>query len=103
MAAASGAAPAGSNTNARSLRAPSPLTSEATIGVNGAPELSRPIPVSSRSGPNGYVTTPSNWWRRSKSLAVHSRRLGSPAVVAPPKPCRPKRDAEDWSRENASV
>ena len=37
----------GSNTNARSLRAPSPLMSEPTSGVNGAPELSRPIVVTS--------------------------------------------------------
>ncbi len=53
MAAASGLPVAGSNTNARSLRAPSPLMSEPTSGVNGAPDVSREMEVTSSAGPNG--------------------------------------------------
>src|SRR4051812_15128052 len=76
----------GSKMNARSLRAPSALMSEATIGVNGAPEDSRAIAVSSSPSLNGYVTVPTIEWRRSKLLGAHSGTLGLPAVVADAKP-----------------
>ena len=44
---------AGSNTNARSLRAPSPFTSDPTSGVKGTPDVSRAIAVSSSDPGNG--------------------------------------------------
>jgi hypothetical protein len=94
----------GSKMNARSLRAPSALTSDATIGVNGEPDESRPIAVSSSPSLNGYVTVPTNECRRSKLLGAHSRTLGSPAVVADENP--PVADpppADDWSCARDSV
>jgi len=50
----------GSKMNARSLRAPSALMSDATIGVNGAPDDSRPIAVISSPSLKGYVRVPTN-------------------------------------------
>src|SRR3954447_24277888 len=76
----------GSKMNARSLRAPSALMSDATIGVNGAPDDIRPIAVASSPSLNGYVRVPTNECRGSKLLGPHSRTLGSPAVVAAEKP-----------------
>jgi hypothetical protein len=43
---------------ARSLRAPSPLMSPPTTGVNGAPDVRRPFAVSSSHDVTGYVTNP---------------------------------------------
>jgi hypothetical protein len=46
-------ASAGSKTNARSLRAPSPLTSPPTIGVKGEPETKRAMSAMSSQRETG--------------------------------------------------
>ena len=78
---------AGSNTKARSLRAPSPLISDPTVGVNGVPDVRRPMAVISMAPVIGYVTVPRNECRRSKLEVAHSRVFGSPAVLAAANPC----------------
>src|SRR2546426_5944591 len=67
---------AGTKMNARSLRAPSPLMSDPTTGVNGAPDVSRPMAPSSRALAIGRVTVARKAWRRSRSLVAHSRTFG---------------------------
>src|SRR5690348_9423441 len=71
----------GSKMNARSLRAPSPLMSPPTIGVNGAPEVRRAFAVSSSHDVTGCVTYPWIAWRMSMSPGDHSLTFGLPAVV----------------------
>src|SRR3989442_6267042 len=98
------AAVAGSNTNARSLRAPSPLMSEPTSGVNGAPEVSRPRAVTSSAPLTGYVTVASRECRRSRALVAHSRALGSPAVVGAANPwLTAQQGNDDWSCARGNV
>src|SRR5215469_11261417 len=76
----------GSNTNARSLRAPSPLMSWLTIGVYGVPELRRAIDVISNDGVTGHVSVARNWCMRWRSLVPQPTWFGFPAVVDVPKP-----------------
>jgi hypothetical protein len=49
---------AGSKMNARSLREPSPLMSEPTSGVNGAPDDTRAVAVTSSPRFTGQVRDP---------------------------------------------
>src|SRR5438093_9936514 len=94
----------GAKTTARSLRAPSPLMSEPTSGVNGAPEVSRPRAVTSSAPLTGYVTVASRECRRSKALVAHSRPLGSPAVVGAANPwLAAQQENDDWSRARVKV
>src|SRR5688572_14541115 len=107
-----------SKMNARSLREPSPLMSEPTSGVNGAPEETRPVAVTSRPRLTGQVSEPVIECRRSNELTDHSRTLGFDAVVAEPKlpppppappprpnppPSPPKDPPDDWSSEKPNV
>src|SRR5437867_6267161 len=95
---------AGSNTNARSLRAPSPLMSEPTSGVNGAPEVSRPKALTPSAALTGNETMASRECRRSKALVAHSRPLGSPAVVGAANPwLAAQQENDDWSRARVKV
>src|SRR4029077_15234861 len=88
----------------RSLREPSPLMSDPTMGVYGAPDVRRPIAVISIAPVIGYVTVPSREWRRSKLLVAHSRTLGSPAVLAAANPWDAAPDPnDDWSRARVYV
>src|SRR5688500_12176652 len=75
--------------NARSLRAPSPLTSPPTIGVKRAPELARTMAEISNPGLSGHMIVPVIEWRRSWSLRPQSDTRGSPATDEPPNPCPP--------------
>src|SRR5204863_4409323 len=72
---------AGSNTSARSLRAPSPFTSEPTSGVNGTPEVSRPVAVTPSAAGIGEVTVPREGWGRLEVLVGDSRVVLLPALV----------------------
>src|SRR5690606_16339574 len=87
----------GSKMNARSLYAPSPLTSPRTIGVNGEPDEMRAYAVSSISGVNGYAADRFSVWRRSLLLVAHPATFGLPAagVLA--------NEPEPWSRAKPSV
>src|SRR5690606_23513326 len=87
----------GSKMNARSLYAPSPLTSPRTIGVNGEPEERPATAASSISGVNGYATMRFSVWRRSLLLVAHSGTLGLPAVGVP------ANEPEPWSRAKPRV
>jgi hypothetical protein len=49
---------AGSKTNGRSFRSPSPLTSPPVIGVKNPPDLILAIAVTSIAGLIGHVTVP---------------------------------------------
>ena len=71
---------AGSKMNARSLRAPSPLTSPATPGEYACPDESREIVVNSTSELIGQVMVARKLWVRAKSLRAQSRSFGLPAV-----------------------
>src|SRR5207244_3268864 len=86
---------AGTKMNARSLRAPSPLMSDPTTGVNGAPDVSRPMAPSSRALAIGRVTVARKAWRRSRSLVAHSRTFGSAAVVGAANPWDAAQHAND--------
>ena len=90
---AGSAAVAGLKMKARSLRAPSPLMSALTIGVNGEPDVSRAIDVISKLDVSGCVMVKMMLCFRPKALGAHSDTFGLPAVVvekkppaAPPKP-----------------
>src|SRR5688500_13085957 len=106
-----------SKMNARSLREPSPLMSEPTSGVNGAPDATRPVAVTSRPRLIGQVSEPVIECRRSNELTARSRMLGFPAVVAAPKlppppappprpnppPSPPNDPPDDWSSAQPNV
>src|SRR2546422_2901047 len=92
--AVSGAA-AGTKMNARSLRAPSPLMSDPTTGVNGAPDVRRAMAPSSRALAIGRVTVARKAWRRSRSFVAHSRTFGSAAVVGAANPWDAAQHAND--------
>src|SRR5437867_3189563 len=105
------AATVGLKMNARSLRAPSPLTSLPTRGVNGAPDTTRMTDVTSSHDFTSHVVVPTNECRRSKSLRAHGKSLGLPAVVGepnpppaePPPPPPPPLKKDDWSDDRMSV
>src|SRR5207244_4760995 len=95
---------AGAKTNARSLRAPSPFTSDPTMGVNGAPDVRRAMAPSSRAVAMGRVTVARKAWRRSRSLVAHSRTLGLAAVVGAANPWdAAQHENDDWSRARVKV
>src|SRR2546430_16693657 len=72
--------------NARSLRAPSPFTSDPTSGVNGAPDVRRKMVPSSRAVEMGRVAVARTACRRSRSLVAHSRTFGLVAEVGAANP-----------------
>ena len=91
---------AGLKTNARSLRDPSPLMSPLTRGVYGCPDCMRRMPVTSSHGRASQVSDPLTPCRRSRSLVVVGRMLGSPPVVGDEKPpCALPPENDDWSVE----
>src|SRR5438105_80232 len=95
---------AGTKMNARSLRAPSPFTSDPTRGVNGAPDIRRAIAPNSSAVAIGRVTVARKAWRRSRSLVAHSRTLGLAAVVGAANPWdATQHENDDWSRERVKV
>src|SRR5271154_6530330 len=62
---------AGLNTNARSLREPSPLMSWLTSGENGVPDVTLAIDVISSDGTIGHEIVAMNWCVRWRSLVPH--------------------------------
>src|SRR5207249_3696474 len=89
---------------ARSLRAPSPFTSDPTSGVNGAPDVRRAMAPNSRAVAIGRVTVARKAWRRSRSLVAHSRVFGLAAVVGAANPWdAAQHENDDWSRARVRV
>src|SRR2546425_9405462 len=95
---------AGTKMNARSLRAPSPFTSDPTTGVNGAPDVRRKMVASSRAVEMGRVAVARTACRRSRSLVAHSRTFGLVAVVGAANPWgAAQQENDDWARARVKV
>src|SRR5256886_17603714 len=84
---------AGLKLKARSFFSPSPLMSDPTIGVNGAPDKKLPIALTSSPRVTGSVTVPTSPAGPPSPLGPLSRPLGAGAAAGAPNPADAQRTA----------